>query len=1242
LAAGQSRTVTLTARVSTTPPDGTLLYSIATVVSNEGFSATDEQVVVVDNTPALRVSLEEDQDPVPSGGRLNYTIRFANGTTTEMTGVALRVPVPLSTTFAAASEGVAPSGGVVEWGLGTLKGGENGVRRLSVTVDDGLANGSLVRAEAELRAGAVAAQSRAATVVDEASPLVLSMTASRDPVRPGEQVTYTVTVANRGAGPLTGVVVTALVPDWVDSFSESSGLSSGGQCPGACDRGETASWAVGTLAAGQSRTVTLTARVSTTPPDGTLLYSIAHVVHPDSGASAASAAYVRVGRNWPALDPISDRTIDELRELSFTATATDADIPFQTLTYTLGIGAPSGAGIHPSTGVFTWMPSEVQGPGTYAITVRVTDSGSPPLSDERTFQVTVNEVNAPPVLAAVGNKTVAEDSLLTFTAMASDPDRPTLQTLAYSLDPGAPTGASIDSATGVFTWTPTEAQGPGEYVLTLRVTDSGDPALSDSETITVTVIAPRPTVGLTVITHGFQLIGFPDWPIDMAKEIIAAKGGGHVILLEFDTGEASVPIGQGSTAELNSAGPTVVVLDWADKSHKLWTDLQAAEPGWREAAGDFLANYLLGTGLARSANERNAPIHFIGHSFGTVVNSEAIRRLGLYDISVFRMTTLDPHDQDQVGVPDAQYDPAVSVWTNVTDADNYWQDNAGLKTDPRDNFDPPKLLPVGHSLPAAYNRDLTEQTAFEGLDLAWQPHSRVWAWFFKTIAGNDYRDESLREIVGRNWYPNAPPTMHGYGLNLQSDFAYLKSLGMEKIEAQRTNPKNIPPATVFNGDFQFVGGDLLSLNVPGFVDGNEPKLVDTGDTEHSFAAELFDASRTFSTRPIYFPPDASYVQFEYSVPWVSGKVAVILEGSDGLVGVREISAGSPRWLFERVPVPESLRGHRAGLKLSAQPLSLGSGGSILVDNLRILRAPAATTRLALEVRKDPAEGGTVTATPEAVDYAQGELVSLTATANPGYYLDHWSGVDAFSGDLAQVILSSARTVMAVFKKRTGAEGFSCPAEYASGRTGARLAGAGEPIDLSLLRRFRDEVLAATPEGRDLIEQFYRNSTEVIHHMAADPAVFDAVHDAIVTLQPTIRDLVEGTGEAVVSEAQVQAVQTVLEKLLEPAGVVLDAAIRSDLERVGPLEGLVGQTSSQARLQVLGPMVRLRTPRLTAAGEFEFTVEGDLVGTVRVEYSTDLRQWQALDTPALEQLPAVVRDPRPIGSAGRYYRVVLAP
>ncbi|MDH3307449.1 MAG: Ig-like domain-containing protein, partial [Acidimicrobiia bacterium] len=188
----------------------------------------------------------------------------------------------------------------------------------------------------------------------------------------------------------------------------------------------------------------------------------------------------------PILDAVGDKSIDELVNLSFTATASDPDDPANLLTFSL-VGAPVGASIT-GAGDFSWTPTEAQGPGSYTFDVVVTETNGSPtnLSDSETITVTVNEVNLPPILDAVGDQSIDELVNLTFTATASDPDDPA-NLLTFSLV-GAPVGATITGA-GDFSWTPTEAQGPGSYTFDVVVTETnGSPTnLSDSETITVSV-----------------------------------------------------------------------------------------------------------------------------------------------------------------------------------------------------------------------------------------------------------------------------------------------------------------------------------------------------------------------------------------------------------------------------------------------------------------------------------------------------------------------------------------------------------------------------------------------------------------------------------------------------------------------------------------------------------------------------------------------------------------------------------
>jgi cold shock CspA family protein len=270
--------------------------------------------------------------------------------------------------------------------------------------------------------------------VDEGSPLVFTATAS-DPDDPANLLTFTLNGAPAGAtiDPLTGAF------SWTPTETQHGSQT--------FDIVVTDS---GTPRRADSETITVT---------------------------------VNEINRAPVLGPVGNRTVDETAPLTFTATASDPDDPANLLTFSLS-GSPAGAAIDSLTGAFSWTPTEAQD-GAHTFDVAVTDNGSPVLADSETITVTVNEINRAPVLGPVGNRVVDETTPLSFTAAAGDPDLPT-NALSYSLGGAVPVGAAINPGSGAFTWTPTEAQ-DGTHTFDVLVTDSGGPALSDFETITVTV-----------------------------------------------------------------------------------------------------------------------------------------------------------------------------------------------------------------------------------------------------------------------------------------------------------------------------------------------------------------------------------------------------------------------------------------------------------------------------------------------------------------------------------------------------------------------------------------------------------------------------------------------------------------------------------------------------------------------------------------------------------------------------------
>jgi hypothetical protein len=101
----------------------------------------------------------------------------------------------------------------------------------------------------------------------------------------------------------------------------------------------------------------------------------------------------------PALVPLGDMFATAGQWLYVTNTATDAEAPPQTLTFTL-LSAQPGANIATNTGVFAWHIPIASAGAVETITVRVADDGTPSLNDTQSLVVFIGAATTPQISAA--------------------------------------------------------------------------------------------------------------------------------------------------------------------------------------------------------------------------------------------------------------------------------------------------------------------------------------------------------------------------------------------------------------------------------------------------------------------------------------------------------------------------------------------------------------------------------------------------------------------------------------------------------------------------------------------------------------------------------------------------------------------------------------------------------------------------------------------------------------------------
>ncbi|MGJ5813634.1 putative Ig domain-containing protein [Paludibaculum fermentans] len=168
---------------------------------------------------------------------------------------------------------------------------------------------------------------------------------------------------------------------------------------------------------------------------------------------------------------------------SYVAAATDPDAG-DTLTWAL-VTAPTGAVIHPGTGVLLWTPSDGQ-VGAHPLTIEVRDRIGAIAQQSWTLTISPGvNLNSAPVFTSEALLTGRAGIPYLYDAQASDPEGG-IVSFGLTL---APAGAIIDPGSGLISWTPQVSQ-VGAQNFTVRASDPQGTASTQSFTVTVTDVPP--------------------------------------------------------------------------------------------------------------------------------------------------------------------------------------------------------------------------------------------------------------------------------------------------------------------------------------------------------------------------------------------------------------------------------------------------------------------------------------------------------------------------------------------------------------------------------------------------------------------------------------------------------------------------------------------------------------------------------------------------------------------------------